>query len=894
MYKQRFRKKENMGMILCLMLGIANAETGILLDTSETTSDLVTNEPSGWSKSSNSFWNDVSSHDEKYNTIRVLQVCNTKAPVQKYSWLTTPYIEHNNSTIVFLEVKYRVRPCATIKSPTCNDSFDVLVNMADGPTKMASVNSSAWKQVGRMTGIATQTVEIGPINQKGFFVAFKDFGSCSVILQTRIYYKFCPYTISGLASFPQVGTTNVNQNQMGKCVRNSQPSSSSQAPEMTCTPSGEWNESRELRCICNAGFEPNQSFTECFPCLPGSYKPKAGNQKCLLCPQNSQSTETGADTCPCKSEFYRAELDHHTKPCTETPTAPVSVEFKVNETAVELWWKRPISSGNRNDLSYRIECSQCDNDGGRCGPCSRSVKMPEDLRPEDRNHATVSNLQADTDYNVKIYAVNGVTDVAEEFGQMSKYAEANFRTESSSHYLSDPEIVGSVRVTKSETGQSTVSWAKNSNSDGTYEIRYSDPSDESYEVIITKDSGYLLEGLLPDTEYTVQVRSRSSSGTGPWSIAEMFRTGPTLRDGVEIGPLEAEKKEFNWVIAVILSALLIVGILFSAIFLFIKRNARNWTKGSRSSFYQTTTGPAGTIDATVDLIPCEMRRDYIEARSDNFVEFSTEIDPKNLQIEQVLATFEFGEVFRGIYNGRIVSIKSFQAGTNSSHDFMEAAIMSKFDHVNVLKIEGIVTCQRPKMIVAEYAHNGDLLSFVRNNRPNLDIVSRAMHDVASGMKYLHSKRFIHQNLQAKNIFITLDQTAKIGHFVVNDNATMNSYSGYSTLSNLSTPVKWTAPEVLKTRLPTYASDVWSFGVTMWEAFSLGEQPYWGMSEQEVFKVVEEGCRLPTPANCPSQFHQIMLDCWLAESTKRPTFTQLISHIENLLIEMSQMPKSVAV
>ena len=61
-------------------------------------------------------------------------------------------------------------------------------------------------------------------------------------------------------------------------------------------------------------------------------------------------------------------------------------------------------------------------------------------------------------------------------------------------------------MTKSETGQSTVSWAKNSNSDGTYEIRYSDPSDESYEVIITKDSGYLLEGLLPDTEYTVQVK----------------------------------------------------------------------------------------------------------------------------------------------------------------------------------------------------------------------------------------------------------------------------------------------------------------------------------------------------------------------------------------------------
>jgi hypothetical protein len=506
-YNQRFKQRPSTFGLL-FMVAVLNAERGILLDTSETTSDLVTGDATtGWTTPAASMWNDVTSHDEDYNTIRVLQICNSKARVQKQSWIISPFIHHNNSTIVFLEVKYRIRSCATIKSKTCNEDFDVMVNMADGPGQMASTESSAWKQVGRMTGISTKTVEIGPINRNGFFVAFKDFGSCSAVLHTRIYYNYCPQVVSGLAKFEPISTTNVDQRARGKCIPNAQPIVPNQAAENICTPSGEWNP-QSVRCVCKAGYEHNDDFTDCLACSPGTYKPKPGSQSCLICPLNSYSTGHGSTTCPCKSSYYRAPTDHHTKLCTQPPSAPISVEYRVNNTSIELWWRRPNSTGKRNDLTYRIECLACDEDGEGCRHCGPDVHIrprPEDIRPEDRNNAHISNLSPNTNYNIKVFALNGVSGFAEEDGQMPKYAQVKFRTESSSQYFTGPEIVGSVKVEKSDAKTAFVSWSKSPSVVNNYEIHYFDNQNNKYENILTQSSEYILEELSPDTEYTVQV-----------------------------------------------------------------------------------------------------------------------------------------------------------------------------------------------------------------------------------------------------------------------------------------------------------------------------------------------------------------------------------------------------
>jgi len=445
---------------------------------------------------------------------------------------------------------------------------------------------------------------------------------------------------------------------------------------------------------------------------------------------------------------------------------------------------------------------------------------------------------------------------------------------------------------KSDSSTALVSWSSSSVPVSNYEVRYFDSSDAQYENIITKSEEYILESLSPDTEYTVQVRARSNSGTGPWSVSEVFRTSSS-EDGIEIGPYQTERKRFNWVAAVILSALLLAVMLFVVAFVFIRRHSRNWSKGSRTSYYHHTTGPAGTIDASVDLIPCEMKRDYVDPRGAEFADFCLEIDPSQVHIELRLASNDFGEICRGVFGGRVVTVKSFKSSVGTADLLKEAAIMAQFDHVNVMKLEGVCTRSRPAMIVSEFGHNGDLLSFVRNTRPQVDIIARALLDIANGMKYLHSKRYVHQHLQAANVFVTLDQTAKIGNFM---NFGDNSPSlPYSTLTNSrSVSLRWTAPESLKTQVFSFSSDVWSFGVVMWECLSLGEQPYWGLTDHEVFDAIDSGWRLPLPKPCPEPFHQVMLQCWTADPSKRPFFPLLIQQIENLLIEMSQMPKSVAV
>lgn len=96
------------------------------------------------------------------------------------------------------------------------------------------------------------------------------------------------------------------------------------------------------------------------------------------------------------------------------------------------------------------------------------------------------------------------------------------------------------------------------------------------------------------------------------------------------------------------------------------------------------------------------------------------------------------------------------------------------------------------------------------------------------------------------------------------------------------PVRWTAPEAIAYRKFTSASDVWSYGVVMWEVMSYGERPYWNWSNQDVIKAIEKGFRLPPPMDCPESIHQLMLDCWQKERSHRPKFTAIVKTLDKLI------------
>jgi ephrin-B len=97
------------------------------------------------------------------------------------------------------------------------------------------------------------------------------------------------------------------------------------------------------------------------------------------------------------------------------------------------------------------------------------------------------------------------------------------------------------------------------------------------------------------------------------------------------------------------------------------------------------------------------------------------------------------------------------------------------------------------------------------------------------------------------------------------------------------PVRWTAPEAIAFRKFTWASDVWSYGIVMWEVMSFGERPYWNWSNQDVIKAIERGYRLPPPMDCPEAIHQLMLDCWQKERTNRPAFVSIVQTLDRLLM-----------
>ncbi|KAJ8374266.1 hypothetical protein SKAU_G00048460 [Synaphobranchus kaupii] len=169
------------------------------------------------------------------------------------------------------------------------------------------------------------------------------------------------------------------------------------------------------------------------------------------------------------------------------------------------------------------------------------------------------------------------------------------------------------------------------------------------------------------------------------------------------------------------------------------------------------------------------------------------------------------------------------------------------------------------MIVTEFMENGALDSFLRLNDGQFTVIQLVgmLRGIAAGMKYLSDMNYVHRDLAARNILVNSNLVCKVSDFglsrFLEDDPNDPTYT--SSLGG-KIPIRWTAPEAIAYRKFTSASDVWSYGIVMWEVMSYGERPYWDMSNQDVINAVEQDYRLPPPMDCPTALHQLMLDCWL--------------------------------
>ncbi|NWJ06535.1 INSRR protein, partial [Crypturellus undulatus] len=214
----------------------------------------------------------------------------------------------------------------------------------------------------------------------------------------------------------------------------------------------------------------------------------------------------------------------------------------------------------------------------------------------------------------------------------------------------------------------------------------------------------------------------------------------------------------------------------------------------------------------------------------------------------------------------------------------EASVMKAFKCHHVVRLLGVVSQGQPALVIMELMTRGDLKSYLRSLRPDAennpglpppalgDMIQMA-GEIADGMAYLHANKFVHRDLAARNCMVSEDFTVKIGDFGMTRDIYETDY--YRKGGKGLLPVRWMSPEALKDGIFNTHSDVWSFGVVLWEIATLAEQPYQGMSNEQVLRFVMDNGILERPENCPEQLHELMGLCWQQNPRQRPSFVQLL-------------------
>ncbi|EJD76771.1 tyrosine-protein kinase receptor [Loa loa] len=287
------------------------------------------------------------------------------------------------------------------------------------------------------------------------------------------------------------------------------------------------------------------------------------------------------------------------------------------------------------------------------------------------------------------------------------------------------------------------------------------------------------------------------------------------------------------------------------------------------------------------------------------------ISHANVSLIRSLGQGAFGEVYEGKLNCGTqlipVAVKTLPkwASKQAVNDFeMEALIMSKFRHENICELMGVCFDVTPRLIILELLAGGDLKSFLRECRPKntknriqmIDLLDMAQ-DVAKGCKFLADNRFIHRDIAARNCLLTkkeVGRVVKIADFGMARDIYRQDY--YRKGGKAMLPVKWMPPEAFLDGIFTVKTDVWSFGVLLWEIFSLGYMPYPGRSNQEVMSLIVNGGRLEPPNGIPDQIYTLMLACWSTADTDRPHFDDIIENLDSMLQNplMQSMPLPVIV
>ncbi|XP_068622569.1 tyrosine-protein kinase CSK-like [Battus philenor] len=271
-----------------------------------------------------------------------------------------------------------------------------------------------------------------------------------------------------------------------------------------------------------------------------------------------------------------------------------------------------------------------------------------------------------------------------------------------------------------------------------------------------------------------------------------------------------------------------------------------------------------------------------------FVDARWVIAERDLEIRENIGKGEFGDVMLGILNGnQKVAVKILKDREAASKFRAEASVMSALKHENLVRLLGCVvfSSNGSTCIVTEHCAQGSLLDYLRSRGRHyvtqLDQINFA-YDACCGMEYLERQRVVHRDLAARNVLISAEGTAKVADFGLARSETAPEDPADAMRVQAKLPIKWTAPEALKYNKFSNKSDVWSFGILLWEIYSFGRVPYPRIPLAEVVRHVERGYRMEAPEGCPAGPYEVMRAAWHADPAQRPTFAATRVRLSTML------------
>ncbi|XP_038967418.1 tyrosine-protein kinase receptor UFO isoform X1 [Rattus norvegicus] len=426
----------------------------------------------------------------------------------------------------------------------------------------------------------------------------------------------------------------------------------------------------------------------------------------------------------------------------------------------------------------------------------------------------------------------------------------------------------------------------------------SDPPEEPLTVQVSVPPHQLrLEKLLPHTPYHIRVSCTSSQGPSPWTHWLPVET----TEGVSEPPPPA----FSWPWWYVLLGALVAAACVLILTLFLVHRRKKETR------YGEVFEP--TVERGELVVRYRARKSYSRRTTEatlNSLGISEElkeklrdvmVDRHKVALGKTLGEGEFGAVMEGQLNQDDsilkVAVKTMKIAicTRSElEDFLsEAVCMKEFDHPNVMRLIGVCFQGSDRegfpepVVILPFMKHGDLHSFLLYSRLGdqpvflpTQMLVKFMADIASGMEYLSTKRFIHRDLAARNCMLNENMSVCVADFGLSKKIYNGDYYRQGRIAKM--PVKWIAIESLADRVYTSKSDVWSFGVTMWEIATRGQTPYPGVENSEIYDYLRQGNRLKQPLDCLDGLYALMSRCWELNPRDRPSFAELREDLENTL------------